>query len=180
MAVTLTATPSSTAKGRAVQLAYTGGLGGSLRVTRPDGSRSYLPTAPGSGSKTYTPTVTGSFKADLFTSRKPLRVIASAGFAVTVAVPVPPPPPVTPPPPASAVRIAVEDGSFVASGGTIWYGANAIWASKAFPAGTAVTCSNATFGDPVPNVRKECRAVVPAGELEAVAGDGLVDLSWTP
>lgn len=169
MTAALTATPLSATLGATFTFAYTGSLGGSLRITRPDGSRFYFTTVVGSGTRAYRPTVAGGYRGDLFTARRPATVIASATFGATAVIPTPP---------VGAVRVAVEGGSFVSTG-AVWYGANGVWASRTFAAGTLVACSNATFGDPAPNVKKECRAVVVPGALSVVSGNGLIDLAWT-
>lgn len=170
---TLTATPTSTNPNRPVALAYSGSEGGSLRITRPGGSRYYLSTVVGSGIRTYTPTTTGTYRADLFTKNKPLRTLVSTAFGVTPAVPV------TPPPPLNATRMATEGGAFIMPRtGIVWYGAATGWTTRQYPKGTLVLCEYGYFGDPAPNLVKGCY-VVPL-ILVGTPGPQYVDLAWTP
>lgn len=164
---TLTATPTNTTLGQTISFAYGGSLGGSLRITRPDGSKYYLPTGSGNGTRSYKPTTTGTFRADLLTPRRPYNSIATAIFGITAVVVTPTPPPVEPPPvgvvlPTGAVVAAAEQGSFVmADAGLVYYGADGHFFSKQFAAGATVACVNGTFGDPIINTPKNCY-VVPA------------------
>ena len=54
---------------------------------------------------------------------------------------------------------ANENGSFTLPAGKLFavvYGVDTRWAGKSYPAGTPVSCSNATFGDPAYGTVKSC------------------------
>ncbi len=58
--------------------------------------------------------------------------------------------------------VCADEGEpcFVPYSTTVAYGASGVWAKRQVNAGT-IDCSNRTFGDPFPGIRKKCHYLVP-------------------